>query len=296
MSATISRTLLTLFFILGLASSVAFAQPPVSADRLLLLVAGPSGDRIDPQEKAVVDHLNGLRKEYDFSQLQMGTMHYDRPQEAAILTKVLGFSPQKGITVGLVQLSEQGVPARTLYKVESVTQAKLLTAQNDLLSRWSQTTGQPLPDGLRPKVSATQPTSPTTSPSQSQPWTGPPTTGGTIYTEEGIRYVIGALDDEVAAMWAQLRNAPLREDGNDLALREQTKSLSEATAALRAKSQSGVILPLEEVLAVARGGRAWTAAEPQYFLPVPLRPKVKLLTELLRMLDDIAAQGSRLKL
>ncbi len=289
MSTTISRTFLTLFLALGLANSAVLAQGPVAANKLLLLVAGPSGDRIDPQEKAVVDHLNGLRKEYDFSQLQMGTMHYDRPQEAALLTQVLGFSPQKGITVGLVQLSDQGIPTRTLYKVESVNQTKLLAAQNDLLSRWSHTTGQPLPVELRPKVS-TPPTSPPVAQPQPQ---NQPVTGGTIYTEEGIRYVIGTLDDEVAAMWAQLRNAPLREDGNDVTLREETKALSEATAALRAKSQSGVILPLEEVLAVARAGRAWTAAEPQYFLPVPLRQEVKLLTELLRMIDEIAAQGTK---
>lgn len=109
--------------------SPGFAQTQVPHQQLLLLVAGPSGDRIDPREKAVVDHLNSLRSNYNFSQLQMGTMHYDRPQEAALLKNTLGFSAQKGVTVGLVQLSESGIPIRTLYKMEQVTQGSLLAAQ-----------------------------------------------------------------------------------------------------------------------------------------------------------------------
>lgn len=297
----IQRLSLLILFLLGFAGVSALAEPTIDPSKLLLLVAGPSGDRIDPQEKAVVEHLNGLRKEYNFSQFQMGTMHYDRPQEAALLKNTLGFSPQKGVTVGLVQLSDQGIPVRTLYKMESVTQAKILSAQNDLLSRWSRTTGQPLPPGLRPQ--AQNPTAPPVAsnlprPTQptgaTDPWMAQPTTGQTVYTEEGIRTVITALDDQVAALWGQLRNAPLREDGNDLVLREQTKALAEATAALRAKSDSGVILPLAEVLAVAQYGRAWNSAEPQYFLPVPMRGEVKPLGGLLHMIDEIAAQGTRL--
>ncbi len=277
------------FWIVIVTSS--FAQSAIAPERLLLLIAGPSGDRIDPQEKAVVDHLNSLRVSSNFPQLQMGTMHYDRQQEAALLTNVLGFSPQKGITVGFVQLSDQGVPVRTLYKIENVTKSKLLAAQNDLLSRWSQTTGQPLPPGLKPQAN-TSPVSPPSVPLQPAP---PPSSGRTIYTEEGIRAVITALDEQVGGLWARVRNAPLREDGNDRVLRDQTRVFSEATAALRAKSQAGVILPLDEVLATAQAGRVWNAAEPQFFLPVEMRQEVKPLNGLLRMLDDIAAQGSSLQ-
>lgn len=279
--------------------SVAHAQQPnIPYQKLLLLVAGPSGDRIDPREKAVVDHLNNLRSTYDFSELQMGTMHYDRPSEAALLKNTLGFSPQKGITVGLVQLSDKGLPARTLYKMEEVTQASLMAAQNDLLSRWSQTTGQPLPRDLRPAGSVGGPTAnggPVASnppPSATQPWI-PNITPRQVYTFEGIQYVSNAIDDLVGGMWKSLMNAPLRSDGNDLAVREQTKALAEATLALRSATKDGVIYPLDKLATVARVGRAWLASEPQYYLPVPMRGNVGPLSELLRMVEEIQVQGSK---
>jgi hypothetical protein len=266
--------------------------------RLLLLVAGPSGDRIDPREKAVVEHLNGLRSRYDFSQLQMGTMHFDRPQEAALLKNPLGFSPQKGITVGLVELSEQGLPVRTLYKMEQVTAASLMAAQNDLLSRWSQLTGQPLPAELRPAGSVGGPSSTdsgaaTTAATSSTGWTPSVGEPSQVYTFEGIQAVVFGLDDTVGGMWKSLMNAPLRSDGNDLAVREQTKALAEATLALRQASENGVIYPLSELAEVARLGRSWEAAEPQYYLPVPMRSSVQPVLGLLRQVEEIHAQGVR---
>lgn len=267
---------------------------------LLVLVAGPSGDRIDPQEKAVVAHLNGLRKSYDFSQLQMGTMHYDRPQEAALLKSKLGFSPQKGITVGLVQLSPQGLPVRTVYKMEGVTQSSLLAAQNDLLSRWSQITGQPLPQELRPAGSVGGPTSGGNPPVASNPtnpaanpWMAPNVNPSQVYSFEGVKAVVIGVDDLSGGMWQTLMNAPLRSDGNDVALREQTKVLAEATAALRLAHEAGVIYPMEQLSAVSRAGRAWQATEPQYYLPVSLRGGVTPLLGLLRQVEEIQVQGSR---
>jgi hypothetical protein len=298
--ATVIGGLLALLLI-GVAHA---QQPTIPYQKLLLLVAGPSGDRIDPREKAVVDHLNNLRSTYNFPELQMGTMHYDRPSEAALLKNTLGFSPQKGITVGLVQLSEKGLPARTLYKMEQVTQSSLMAAQNDLLSRWSQTTGQPLPRDLRPAGTvggptangspvsnggpvASNPTQPTT-----LPWI-PNITPRQVYTFEGIQAVSFATDDLVGGMWKTLMNAPLRSDGNDLAVREQTKALADATLALRSATQSGVIYPLDQLSAVARVGRAWLASEPQYYLPVPMRSNVQPLSDLLRMVEEIQVQGSK---
>lgn len=287
-------------------SSSVWAQvPPIPYQQLLLLVAGPSGDRIDPREKAVVDHLNGLRQSYNFSQLQMGTMHYDRPQEAALLQKTLGFSPKKGVTVGLVQLSDKGMPLRTLYKLEGATQASLMAAQNELLSRWSQVTGQPLPRDLRPAGSAGGPTSQggpiAANPNASNP--NPPRSNPTwmpnigtpsqVYTFEGIQSVIFGIDDRVGGMWKSLANAPLRSDGNDLAVREQTKALAEATAALREASKAGVIYPLDQLAAVARVGRSWQATEPQYYLPVPMRSNVQPMETLLLQVEEIYVQGSR---
>jgi hypothetical protein len=275
-------------------STIAWAQlPDVPYQKLLLLVAGPSGDRIDPREKAVVDHLNGIRSTYNFKQLQMGTMHYDRPLESALLQKTLGFSPQKGITVALVELSDKGLPMRTLYKMEQVTPASLLAAQNDLLSRWSQMTGQPLPRDLRPAGSVGGPTSVASDPQPYVPISDPPVLPSQVYTFEGIQAVIFGTDDRVAAMWKELMNAPLRSDGRDLPVREQTKALAEATLALRISSQAGVIYPLDQLANAIRLGRDWQSTEPQYYLPVSLRGNVQPTLNLLRQLEEIQAQGSR---
>lgn len=293
-----SLPLLIVSFFTLVPFAAAHAQAPtIPYKSLLLLVAGPSGDKIDPRERAVVDHLNTIRRSYNFPQLQLGTMHYNRRDEAALLKNTLGFSPAKGITVGLVQLSDQGLPVRTLYKLEGVTQASLMAAQNDLLSRWSQTTRQPLPRELRPP-SAGGPASPggvpvasTTSPAQ--PWMIPNITPTQVYTFEGIQAVIKAIDDYSGGMWKNLMNAPLRSDGNDLAVREQTKALAEATLALRQASEAGVIFPMEQLAAVSRAGKAWQAAEPQYYLPVPLRGSVQAMTGLLHQVDEIQVQGSK---
>jgi hypothetical protein len=272
-------------------------QPTIPYQSLLLLVAGPSGDRIDPREKAVVEHLNGLRSNYNFPELQMGTMHYDRPSEANLLKNTLGFSDQKGITVGLVQLSDKGLPFRTLYKMEQVTQSSLMAAQNDLLARWSQTTGQALPRDLRPAGSVGGPSSangPVASNGQpvTNPWI-PNITPSQVYSFEGIQAVVFAIDDRVGGMWKSLMNAPLRSDGNDLKVREQTKALADATKALRTATEAGVIFPMEQLATVATVGRAWQASEPQYYLPVPMRANVEPLAGLLRQVQEIQAQGAK---
>lgn len=301
----IVRALLVVLTVM-LGPNGAIAQPAgIPYQRLLVLVAGPSGDRIDPREKAVVDHLNSLRSQYNFAQLQMGTMHYDRPQEAALLKNPLGFSPQKGITVGLVELSEQGLPVRTLYKMEQVTKASLLAAQNDLLSRWSQVTGQPLPRELRPAGTVGGPTSggpvaanPASEAgyppaSSGQPWIPSISNPSQVYTFEGVQAVIFGIDDRVGGMWKSLMNAPMRSDGNDLPVREQTKALAEATLALREASKAGVIYPMSQLAEVARVGRAWQATEPQYYLPVPMRGNVEPILGLLRQVEEIQSQGAR---
>lgn len=307
---TVRRVLSALTLSLLWVASAALAQLPLPQEQLLLLVAGPSGDRIDPREKAVVAHLNGLRGNYNFSQLQMGTMHYDRPREATLLKNPLGFNPQKGVTVGLVQLSEQGLPVRTLYKMENVTQASLLAAQNDLLSRWSTYTGQPLPAALRPAGTpggpgsnsapvtpppvASNPVPPTrpNTPSTSQPWISN-VTPREVYSFEGIQAVVYEIDDMAHGLWSNVMNAPLRSDGNDVKLREQTKALADATEALRRAHDAGVIYPQQELGQVARIGRAWQQAEPQYFLPVPFRGSVPHLLELILRVEEIGVQGVR---
>ncbi len=256
-----------------LGSTPAWAQGQIPYQRLLVLVAGPSGDRIHPDQQAVVAHLNGLRSEYGLGALQMGTMHFDRPAEAEILEGALGFSRYRGVTVGLVELDSRGVPVRTLYKLENVTQGSLEATQGDLLNRWSQISGEALP-----AIQAA---------AKSQPL-GPPRE---TYSFEGIRAVITELDEKAEFLWREVRNAPLRDDGQDEEVRRQTRDLAEAMEALKAASDRGVIFPIYELEEVVRIGYDWEDSEPQFFLPVPLRGEVRRVLTLLGQTEDILKQG-----
>lgn len=255
-------------------SSWVWAQANIPYQRLLVLVAGPSGDRIHPEQQAVVAHLNSVRSEYGLGALQMGTMHYDRPAEAEILEGVLGFSRYRGVTVGLVELDNRGVPVRTLYKMENVTKGSLEAGQADLLNRWSQISGEALP---AIKAATQQP-----------PTLGPPRE---TYSFEGIRAVITELDDKAQFLWREVRNAPLRADGQDEEVRRQTRDLAEGMEALKAASDRGVIFPIYELEEVVRIGYDWEDSEPQYFLPVPLRGEVRRVLTLLEQTEDILKQG-----
>jgi hypothetical protein len=262
----------------------------IPSQRLLLLIAGPSGDRISPTEQHVVAYLNRLRGEYGLYDLQMGTMHFDRPREASILTGPLGFSPNAGVTVGLVQLSEQGMPVQTIYKAENVTEATLEQEHRYLLSRWSELSSKPIPDALR-DVAANPNTNPnnnggnSTAPPPSQPATEE------VYTFEGIRTVVTSLQHKTSDLWNDLRNQPSRDDRMDVPVRTATLALLEATTNLKTANESGIIFPIEQLQAVRVAGREWKLTEPQYYLPPHLRTNVGPVLELIQMVEAIEYQG-----
>lgn len=275
------------------------AQANVPYQRLLLLIAGPSGERISPDEQGVVSYLNQLRGEYQLYNLQMGTMHYDRPEEAQILKNNLGFDPSVGITVGLVQLSNQGIPVKTLYKEEGVTPQMAAERHRELLTRWSQVSGETIPEALKAVASnTTSPVNGVQDP-QTQPPTIssdsssalPPPQKGPALTPEGIGNTIGLLEQETAALFQDFRNQPVREDRMDLPLRDATLELSQAAQLLRLARDRGLVYPMEELQKVRAAGRAWRLAEPQFYLPVHLRKEVKPMLELLRLIESIEAQG-----
>jgi hypothetical protein len=266
----------------------------VPAQRLLLLIAGPSGDRISPTEQNVVSYMNRLRGEYGLYDLQMGTMHFDRAQEASILTGPLGFSPRAGVTVGLVQLSEQGIPIRTIYKAENVTEASLESEHRNLLGRWSELSDKPLPQALASSVSTTS-NPPASIPDQTTSTTPPPNppAEAVVFTFEGIRKVATTLQQQTSDLWLDFRNQPSRDDRMDVPVRTATLDLLEATTNLKTANESGIIFPLEQLKAVRLAGQKWKLTEPQYYLPPHLRAHVDPLLELIEMVEAIEYQGAK---
>jgi hypothetical protein len=261
----------------------------IPTQRLLVLIAGPSGDRISANEQAVVSYMNQLRGEYELYDLQMGTMHFDRPREAGILKNKLGFSPDSGVTVGLVQLSEQGIPSKTLYKAENVTQASLQREHLQLLKRWSELSAQPLPAALQSQETASRPP---TNPDRTSPPLNPPARVE-VYTFEGIRTVVNSLQQQTSDLWLDFRNQPSRDDRLDVPVREATLDLLEATTNLKAANQNGIIFPLAELEAVRAAGRDWKLTEPQFYLPPHLRTNVEPIVDLIDKVEAIEYQGRK---
>ena len=279
-------TLIALLWVLCLGMVQAQTIP---TQRLLVLIAGPSGDRISANEQAVVSYMNQLRGEYELYDLQMGTMHFDRPQEAGILKNQLGFSPNSGVTVGLVQLSDRGIPSRTLYKAENVTKASLEREHLQLLKRWSELSAQPLPAALQPADTAVKPPS---NPERPSPPLEPPAQME-VYTFEGIRTVVNSLQQQTSDLWLDFRNQPSREDRLDVPVRQATLDLLEATSNLKTANQNGVIFPLAELEAVRSTGRDWKLTEPQFYLPPHLRTNVEPIVDLIEKVEAIEYQGRK---
>lgn len=276
------------------------AQNTVPYQKLLLLIAGPSGDRIDPTEQAVVGYLNELRGEYGLYNLQMGTMHFDRPRENKILSQGLGFRENAGVTVALVQLSDQGIPVRTLYKRESVTPNSLQAEHKSLLGKWSDFTGQELPAALRPATSTTAqippindtpPVEMSDNRTSTQPLTPPES--GEVYSFEGIRSVITDLQKNTEALWNGVKNQPLREDRMDVPVREALLEFKNASEQLLAAHKKGVIYPLAELEQTRIAGRRWKLTEPRIYLPVEFRKDVQPILILLKQLEAIEYQGRK---
>lgn len=295
----LSLVLLMIFF-----TCIPCLGQTVPYQRLLLLVAGPSGDRIDATEQQVVSYLNQLRGQYNLYNLQMGTMHYDRPQERRLLTQVLGFRPAAGVTVGLVQLSDQGYPQKTLYKSESVTPASLKAQQRELMGKWSQLTGESVPPELQATTSYAPPsqmpppretggppekTSPPESVTSSD--SVAPPQSGEVYSFEGIRTVVTSLNQTTTSVWDKLKNKPLREDRMDVPVREATVALKQASDELLQAHKRGVVYPLDLLERVRARGRDWKHTDPRIYLPVELRGEVQPILNLLEQVEAIEYQG-----
>lgn len=276
-----------------LSPSLCLAQESIPYQRLLLLVAGPSSDHIDSTEQEVVSYLNQLRFEYELSNLQMGTMHFDRPREAELLKNTLGFSPAAGISVGLVQLSDDGIPSRTLYKRDNVNRSIIESEHKKLLRQWADLSQQNLPPAFNSATSThpslpNQPNPPETNPSAT---TLPPPQKKTTLTREGISTTISLLDQKIATLYDTIKNCPIRDDRMDIPLREATLKLSNEARLLRLAKDRGLVYPMQELRNVRAAGRAWRLAEPQYYLPVNQRNQAKPILELLDLVESIEAQG-----
>ena len=282
----------------------ATAQENLSYERLLLLIAGPSGDRIDPQEQFIVNFLNELRAEHELYNLQMGTMHFDRPREASMLSNSLDIRPNDGIVVALVELSPRGMPTRSLLKESRVTSSSVRQIHRKVITQWADLSGESIPEALRHRVASVPPPSnppvfeeqvepPSTSP---PPHEAPSNDNGprpsdVVYSFEGIRAVVMDLSQRTDAMWLGLKDEPIRNDHMDIPVREATLGLAEAINNLRAAHQRGVIYPLQEMEAVRFSGVRWKLTEPEFYLPVELRSDVETILKLLRQVEEIEYQG-----
>lgn len=122
--------------------AIAFSQS-FEPNQLMLLVIGRSANRPDGDQKALLNHVQNLRN--GLPELQVATMHFDRPREAAFARQVLGVSAQQLPAVCLVQLDSKGQkPVRSLYCWPKVTGARL--AQVDQMAdRWAMMARQPMP-------------------------------------------------------------------------------------------------------------------------------------------------------
>lgn len=260
---------------------------------MLLLVAGPSGERISELEQKVVSYLNNLRGEHSLYNLQMGTMHFDRPREAAILADPLGISADDGITVALVQLSPRGLPEKTLHRLPGTSVENLASAHRGLLQKWSQLSLQPLPAELAGPALRTPPDKPPELPPSTDEPVGSPERPDSkeIYSFEGIRTVVKALHGDTDALWKDLKGQSFRDDRLDVPVREATLGLTEAALNLLQAHHRGVVYPVKELEAVRVAGRQWRLTEPSLYLPVELRQRVNPILKRLKQVEAIEYQG-----
>lgn len=121
----------------------AFSQS-IPPQQLMLLVIGRSATRPDADERALLQRVQSLRTTPGLTELQVATMHFDRPREASFARQVLDITPQQLPAVCLVQLDAvKRAPVRSLYCWPKVTGAKL--AQVDQMAdTWAQMASRPL--------------------------------------------------------------------------------------------------------------------------------------------------------
>lgn len=105
-------------------------------DQLMVLVVGASASQPDPDQQAVVARLQQLRQDPAWRNLQMGTMHFDRPREAAHAQNTLGVRREDLPALVLAQIDDQQTPVRKLYAIPRVTR-NTLDQVDAMAQQWS---------------------------------------------------------------------------------------------------------------------------------------------------------------
>lgn len=253
------RTLLLLAMTLLCAVAPALAAPAVDPSRLMVLVIGPSSSPVNPDEADAVQRLNQLRRQNGLDTMQLGTMHFDKPDEARFAKERLGIQRKDLVAVAIVELDARNLPKRSLYTIPRVTADKLDSLQGTV-TRWAQMAGVPLQPRHDPD--------------------DPPYSGEQM-TAEGILNTARHLESLTGRLWNSVKNEPLRRDQKDRPVRRALLGLAENSRLLRAALEQGRVNPREQFEMVVDSGEEWRAAEPALTLPVPYRGQVPSIDEAL---------------
>ena len=261
----------SLYLILGLILLAATTWAEPKADDMMILVIGPSAQRIDPNEARVVARLNALLEQSAYARLTVATIHFDRPQEADFAKQVLGVTAAELPLLCLVELDPATrQPIRRISSVPRVRAANL-DCVDKMAATWAQAAAVTEPEPPRPKDPGNQ--------------------GSEIYSYEGVSSVIRELDALASDMWDQTKNLPLlREDGSDQPSRRALLGVAEYSHNLREALDRGIENPREQMEGVLYSRDRLTAQQPELFLPVAVRPSIPRLVELLNRVEDIYRQ------
>lgn len=134
------RAVYRMVFLLLLLTQMLWAQN-LKPDQMMVLLIGASASNPSPDQVAVLARLKALRQQPSFRQLKIGTMHFDRPNEARFASQVLGVDRSQLPCLCLVQLDSQlKRPVRKLYSMPRVTRQQLEQVEN-MGRMWAQSAG-----------------------------------------------------------------------------------------------------------------------------------------------------------
>lgn len=254
------RTLLFLALTLVLSAAVPSLAAPGTLDpqRMMVLVIGPTSNPVNPDEADAVQRLNQLRRQNGLEAMQLGTMHFDQPDQAKFAKERLGVQRKDLVAVVLVELDNRNLPKRNLYSIPRVTADKLDSLQGTV-TRWAQMAGVP----LRPRNDFEElPT-------------------GEQMTSEGILNTARVLENLTSRLWNSVKNEPLRRDQADRPVRRALLGLAENSRLLRNALEQGRVNPREQFELVVDSGQEWRDSRPELTLPVPYRGQVPSIDEAL---------------
>lgn len=257
---TMRILMLLLALILSAAAPCSAALPAsLSPERLMVLVIGPTSNPVNPDEADAVQRLNQLRRQNGLEAMQLGTMHWDQPEQARFARERLGISKKDLVAVVLVELDERNTPRRSLYSLPRVTADDLDSLQGTV-TRWAQMAGVP----LRPR-----------------PLEGEDPIHREQMTAEGILNTARVLESLTSRLWESVKNEPLRRDQADRPLRRSLLGLAENSRLLRSALEQGRVNPREQFELVLDSAQEWRDARPELTLPVPYRGQVPSIDEAL---------------